>query len=416
MTSLDIEGKLSTRKRARNPRVIMITPLFPPEYAGGSRQAFELCKALMNLGAKVTILAGSSASLLPFQRVKSERISGFKVFRVYRRPNSGTIDLIIYALGFLVSLIRLRNQYDIIHVHGIRYYVFLALPVAKAFRKKLLAKMTLMGSDDPGSILRRHFGPIQLRIVCLLDRLVAPSNAFYHLFSAIPFESIAKKVLVIPNGVDIVKYAPTSYERKIYMRRELGLPEHAKLCIFTGVVDYRKGIDVLIQSWNQVISENSDAQLLVVGPRTKIEFIGINSRFVSDLEDKIQLMGFHGTVRFLGYKSTVIPYLKAADLFVLPSRREGLPNSLLEAMSCGLPVIATGKGWGKEIIENNVDGVLLDTLDSKELEQKICFLLDNHSKRNELGMMAREKITKGYSIQRVAQLYLMLYSSLMIQQ
>jgi glycosyltransferase involved in cell wall biosynthesis len=105
-------------------------------------------------------------------------------------------------------------------------------------------------------------------------------------------------------------------------------------------------------------------------------------------------------------------YHQLADVFVLPSLAEGISNSLLEAMSCGLAVVATRIGGNEEVIEDNVDGLLFPPGDTLELSKKLERLLLDGDLREHLGEKAREKMGKRYSFPLIASRYRELYNKL----
>jgi glycosyltransferase involved in cell wall biosynthesis len=108
----------------------------------------------------------------------------------------------------------------------------------------------------------------------------------------------------------------------------------------------------------------------------------------------------------------IASYLSAADLFVLPSRFEGLSNSLLEAMACGLPVISTGVGGSMDIIEDGINGLLIDVDNDEQLMQAIVKIFTDSLLAANLGKNARQTVVDKYNLSEIAGKYVELYREL----
>ena len=106
-------------------------------------------------------------------------------------------------------------------------------------------------------------------------------------------------------------------------------------------------------------------------------------------------------------------FYQIADIFVLPSRMEGLPNAVLEAMACGLPVVATAVGGSPEIIENGVNGLLVPANDADALATAILNYLQHPRRAQEQGLAARKTVLARYPMDGVAERYSMLYAYLL---
>lgn len=386
----------------------MLTPLFPPDYAGGSEQAFTLCKGLKKRGVKVFVITGCIGK---YRQIMSEEVDGIETHRVYRKRGDNFFEITLYAMRILYLLFKYRGDYDLIHIHGIRYYPFIALIPAKIFRKKIIAKMTLVGSDDPISIEKRKLGLLQLKLISSLDRIISISAELTEIYksSRLPNE----KLVEIPNGVDTKKFSPISSLHKDSMRRMLGLPQEKVIVTFVGIIDKRKGVDLLVSAWGTISKKCEKCHLLLIGPKTIDENEIVDENFVSNIEG--ELMSYsHDNFRLMGHIPNVREYLQVSDIFVLPSRREGLPNTLLEAMSCGLPCVTTRALWANGVIEESTSGFLVDVGDIQSLAQVVIKLIRDYDSRVKVGKTARKKITKNFSIEQVLDRYIRLYEEVIM--
>lgn len=159
---------------------------------------------------------------------------------------------------------------------------------------------------------------------------------------------------------------------------------------FTGKVTKRKGIDVLLEAWKEADIKKS-AALIVLGSGT-----GQKDSLEEYSADFVNKYGLADSVKFIGAVGNVAEYLKASDVFVFPSRWEGLPNSLMEAMAVGLLCIASDIEGVKELINAGENGVLTPVGDSTVLKKE----LEEACRKNSLamGIAAADFIRCNFSI------------------
>lgn len=178
-----------------------------------------------------------------------------------------------------------------------------------------------------------------------------------------------EKIHVIYNGIDVSKFSKLE---TIECRRKLGLPLSKRIILFVGSLEFVKGIDVLINAWGDLYKKYADDILLVlVGDGGAKESI-INS---------IDKMNLRGSVLLAGSRphDEISCWMNACDIFCLPSRREGYPNVLLEALSCGRFIVASEVGGIPEIVTSDQIGMLFKPADSKDLASVLdCELKKNY--------------------------------------
>ena len=158
---------------------------------------------------------------------------------------------------------------------------------------------------------------------------------------------------------------------------------------------------MLLQAWKTIISSYStDHSGITSSPQQKQPYLIIigDGPLKGTLHKQCREIGIHDSVIFLGSVKNPEEYLRAADLFVLPSRAEGSPNALLEAMSTGLTCLVSDIGGNIDLIENGVRGFLLPTDQANLWAQMIRMLLDNPDRINQTGTAAREWIVQERSI------------------
>lgn len=197
--------------------------------------------------------------------------------------------------------------------------------------------------------------------------------------------------IVIPNGVDVTRFTWKPDLRQA-VRGRLGLPALAKVLVSVGRLQAEKGLHLTLQALARL--QRSDVHLLIVG-RGKDE---------ARLRRLAQRYGLAGQVHFTGFvpHEELPAYLNAADLFVMPTLcAEALPMAILEAMACGLPIIATDIGGIPSAIDHGRNGLLFPPGDVDRLTGHIRWLLDEPSLAQAMGETARAKAIEQFSLERM---------------
>ena len=173
------------------------------------------------------------------------------------------------------------------------------------------------------------------------DALVTNSEAIEAFLRGI---GVTTRIEYIPNGVNLQRFHPAQsaqeHETRQVLRERFGIPAEHLVIAVVGAVIPRKGADQIIQAWRLVLSRFPDTHLLFVGPRADTHDPKLK-KFGRRITDLVENSGAADRVHFTGIVNDVECYLRASDLFVLASNREGTPNSVLEAMAIGLPAIVT---------------------------------------------------------------------------
>lgn len=199
---------------------------------------------------------------------------------------------------------------------------------------------------------------------------------------------------VIPNGLDTMLFKP--YEKSV-ARDQLGISLGVKVILFSAesVVSRRKGLQHLLSALKGL---EGHTRLLVVS-------LGAGE-IKGDLPIPVFSLG-----HFTDEKQIAMAY-SAADLFVLPSLQDNLPNTVLEAMACGTPVVAFNVGGIPDMVRPGITGQLVPPKDIGQLRETILALLDDETMRVEMGINCRQIAEKEYSLDVQATEYIKLYQSL----
>lgn len=327
----------------------MVTPKFFPEYHGSAMAALNLSLKLKEMGLRVFVVTRNySPSILP----KCDSVMGIRVYRLPVISPEWRLSKHIFQIG-LWAFFLVKKDFDIIHVHGAVYQAYAALIVSKVLAKRCIVTMTLAGTNDPLTMLRKkRHGKTYVRLLSTADRVISKSGELSSLYVKASLPS--NKLVYIPNGVNVRNFCPPSTNHKYRLRQRLGLGDKEIVFVFAGRIDERKGIDILVASWINVVRELPGARLLIVGPEPRKRSLAL----LGKLNDQIRGGGCKETVHFVGRVFNVKEYLQASDIFVLPTRAEGCPSALLEAMACELPPVVGKLDCTAEIVEHGRNGFL----------------------------------------------------------
>ncbi len=173
------------------------------------------------------------------------------------------------------------------------------------------------------------------------DALVTNSEAIEAFLRDI---GVTTRIEYIPNGVNLQRFHPPRSEAEQRARAEVrarfGIPEGHKVIVAVGAIMPRKGPDKVLQAWRRILPQLPDTHVMFVGPRADTHDPKLQ-KFGAEVEELVASSGAPNQVHFTGIVDDVDNYLRAADVFILASSREGTPNSVLEAMATGLPCLVT---------------------------------------------------------------------------
>ncbi len=208
-----------------------------------------------------------------------------------------------------------------------------------------------------------------------------------------------EKTVVIRNGVDYERFAGA----QAASLESLGIPAASRVLIFVGRLDPQKGLIYLLRALPDVMANNDDLHLLLVGDGPQRE----------PLQTLATDLGIDQQVHFAGWRADVPALLKACDALVLPSLWEGLPNVVLEAMAAGIPVIASEVDGVGELIRSGETGFLVSPGSTESLREMLVQLCADSTQSLEISKTAQDIVNKEFKWSDVADDYARLYDEIL---
>ena len=338
------------------------------------------------------------AACSPDPRVEKLRARGYTIHEIQidRRiapvPNSKSV----LELGKLMR----TERYDLVHTHAPVASVLgrVAAKLAGVERIVYTAHGFYFHDDMPRQKYALYHG-VEKSVAQITDRILVQSQEDFDTAVNTGLGS-AKKIRYLGNGVDLGRFDRTalSEERRRNLRRDLRIPEgHGPLLGITGRITAEKGFGELIEAMSFLREDFPGAHLIVIGGQLSTERDAFQDRLV----DFIGEQGLDSHVTFAGFRDDVQDLLGLLDVFVLPSYREGLPRSVLEAMAMELPVVATRVRGCREAVVDRVTGLLVPARDSSALKKAIAQILSSHELAQRLGKAGRERVVTTFDEQFV---------------
>lgn len=376
-------------------RVCMLTALFPPSIGGIQSHTLRLAQKLAERGVAVHVVTRLQPGLAAF-----ERMGGVRVHRVGVARARGAAGSVAFVAEGVRAVLGLAHHVDVLHAHQLLSPSTVGLVAAPLTRLPLIVNPHACGDiGDVGQLSRSALGRARLlAVVRRADAFVAVSRHIRD--ELLGAGAPPQKVWSIANGVDTDRFSPAPAAERTMIRRALGLAD-GPLVVYTGRLAPEKGVDLLLEAWPAVQARFPAARLAILGAGPE----------EARLRELARARGVAPSVDFLGGLPDVAPHLRAADVAVLPSRIEGMPVALLEAMSCGLPVVATRVGGSAEVLEDEVAGRLVTPEDPAALAAGLAEALLDAGAAARRGAAARARVLDRYGMDLVVDRTLELYRS-----
>ena len=391
-------------------KIVFLSYTFWPPYFGGELlMAEERLKEMAARGHQVLVLTAGAEGYPSL-----ETVDGMQVYRSPFVGKNKVSRILRYIFFWFWSLGKLFSipEIDVVHFNSLpgfetitsNLYGGVAAWIAHCKKARTVTVHSLASEEEnyfTQNFWQRIFFHFVDYLVCVGDGLFDAAKTVY------PEKSI--KILY---GVHDDLFTPLSHDSRKEFRRFNGISETDVVFAFLGSIVRRKGFDLVAEVFSEVYPQHNNWRLWVIGPRNRAENQNINEQEVSQVT--APLIGMNEVVKYWGRiddRGSLAQILGASDVFVFPTRREGMPISPLEAMSTGLPLIISKLPGVTDLanIEGQT-GLYVTPGNKEELRSAMVKLAEDKSLRETMGRAARRRIVDHFSwqqhVDRWEQLYL----------
>lgn len=379
----------TSKTRPAKPAAVSVLMAVPTiDRVGGLEiQAKLLASSLAESGQLVTVVTDRIDN-----SAARDFLNGYLLHRIPNRKQRG-IPLLISLFRFMNAR---RHQYHILHAHGFSGFSLFAIRFAR--RLKIPVVMIAQTKNDVATIfagrgLKHRLYQSWLRSV---NKFIAISEELQQEMISCGIDS--ERIERMPNFVVTSRFTALDASARTKLRSRLGATDGRHVFLFLGRLVERKGVHILLRAWQNVES----GALWIVGE-------GDQESELKQLASKLNLRN----VTFYGKTTMPLEFYQAADVFLLPSLEEGLPTVLLEAMSSGLPCIATRIGGVTDVLQNEREGLMITPGSIEELSDAMKRMMSQPERRQQWARQARETAMERFDLAGITTRYIHIYRSLL---
>ena len=391
-----------------NTGICMVVGAFYPDISGGAVQCLNLIDSLkQDFDFYVIATYKISSKKRGIKNIFTEEvINGFKVFRINLHPSS-IISEALSLLAIFIIFFKIKGKVSVFHMHGYTRKGYIVTILAKIFGKRIIIKTTSFGIDDPLSIKKIGIMPFALYSLADAYVLTSPAQKESHKLSGLRED----KAFMIPNGVNLSRFNIPAPEEKICLRQEMGIPDSFEVILSVSFFSEDKGIDMFAESLLLLPPDKlKDLFLIFIGSKDGKE-LEVDAKIVKKVYNSIDSINIRSRCLFIDKVYEMERYFKVSDIFILPSKREGLPNALLEAMASGLCCIASKlEGATDYIIDSQKEGYLLNALNPASIADILKNIIGDKGLQHRIGFEAHSKIRRMFDMERIKDNYAKLYN------
>jgi glycosyltransferase involved in cell wall biosynthesis len=342
--------------------------IYPHMVGGFGIHIHEMSKAQVELGHDVTVYTASEGVESTYKTVDGYHVRNFKpLLKVFGNP-------IIPAMFF--NLIRDQSDYDVVHAHS---HLFFSTNISALARKLGSSPLVItshgLGSQTAPEWFQSFYLATGARLTfAAADKILCYTETEKKELVDLGIKS--EKIDVIHNGIDADRFVPAK-ESCFDKKKLLWVGRYAK----------GKGLDYLIEAFGILKKRHTTATLTMVGKGPDKDHIVQKIRDMN-LEKSIIMKDFVPN-------SEIVDMYQNSSVFVLPSLKEGVPRTILEAMSCGIPVVCSRLPQLVDIVDGS--GLLVPVKDSKALEDAVSKVLSDSSLAEKLRKSGRKNVVDNYS-------------------
>jgi glycosyltransferase involved in cell wall biosynthesis len=379
------------------PRVLMYAKYITPRYSGAGRQGLSLASALRRHGVEISFLTEATD-----ERPEDYELDGFAVRTFFPATQSVSVQP-SRSLALTRVLREHRREPVVFHAHSAYPEASAMGAAARVIGVPSILKVTLHRSDADCSG-SRVIGRIHRQLLRRQSAIIAISSEIRAELRELGVSS--DRIRQIPNGVDTERFRPADEARRRSARSALRLEPDRPVALFVGILNARKNVHWLLDRW-EARSDRTAVTLVLAGPASEDPNDSIRQRVERMSADE------GSGVQWIGVQERVEDVYAAADLLILPSEAEGMPNVVLEAMAAGVPSLVTD-GSGIRDLMGTVEQTMLPIRfgDADAFDEAITLLTKELPGLRAVGAAARRRAEEVFSLDSVALRYRDLYEEL----
>jgi len=370
------------------PRAIILTPFFKPIVGGVESNAERLARYLAAAGFGIVVLTKRLTPDLPEQEV----FDGGTIVRIGPlgpRSPGAKWRMLPSVMSWLFTH---RADYDVVASIDCRGVGLGAIAA------RLLTSRAVIAQPQTTGVLRPDgtSGPLASAVKRVLGWFYCRANAIACIARTIEREALARRVPrarvhFLPNAIDMTRFRPPTQEERASARRRLAVEDDAIVCVFLGRLSREKGLMDLMEAWRQ-LRPGPKIRLIVAGPDMDGHAWNVGPAARAFVEQH----GLQSSVRFIGPTSDVPSLMHAVDLCAQPSHFEALGLSAVEALACGVPVVASAVGGLVDFVRDDVNGRTCPPAQPAALMECLRSVIDDPARRERLTMAARPSVERDY--------------------
>jgi glycosyltransferase involved in cell wall biosynthesis len=383
--------------------VLILTPYFFPIIGGVESNAERLARYLVSQGVRVQVLTKRIGQGLPDEQDRD----GIAIRRIGPDGERSSLGKWLMTPAIVRWLIGHASEYDVVCCVDYRATGVAALLARRVTGRPVAFQAQTTGvlsGDNVDPLLKRAgigaSGTIARAVKSPIRALYGGADAFASISRDIERETLAcgvdrERVWYLPNAIDMTHFRPAEPGERDRLRHQHGLPIDRVICLFVGRLSREKGLLDLLEAWR--LLQPSEAFLVIAGPDMTGHAwdAGVPGRAF------VERHGLRESVRFVGPLADVAPMIKASDLVVQPSHFEALGLSAIEALACGVPLVASAVGGLLDFLVDGENASLCPPHDPAALAACLGPLLSDTTARARLASHARESVLKEYDEQIV---------------
>jgi glycosyltransferase involved in cell wall biosynthesis len=376
-----------TRTSPKRERIVSLHVNTEPTWRGGEQQTLYLLEGLEKRGHPVTLCVQRDAPL-----VERARDAGIDVLPMRMRGEADPV-----AMARLAGVIRKRRP-EIVHCHTSHAHTLVAA-AARLVSRRMRPRILLSRRVD-FSIYRHSFIGLNGFKYRLVDQIVAISERIRDVLLEDGLD--ASRIEVVHSGIDPTRF---SVARPCDLRAEFGFPDTTQVIVNVAYFADHKGQRFLVEAAPKILRACPETALLLVG----------DGELRPALQALAAELGVAERVLFPGFRRDVPEILLGADLYAMPSLLEGLGTSVLDALVCGLPVVAARAGGIPEMIHHGENGLLVPPKDADALAEALIRLLKDPAECERFARAGPETVAERYTVDHMVEGNLRVYERLLAE-